>query len=336
MTKVDNNFYVFGGIKERYPGSFTKAKKVAQSHSELVEVVHKELVYSDELHIIELEYREPNGCFPLSQMIQCTTQFSTETVIEKIKKFNQDLINEGYETLSMSLQEVEILSSLAHKIENQKVQFTHEEFNLLSDKLLNWPLMKLFPVLDIARQLIIHPNAANYYYHYYDRGVKVIDVIIGIIRSKGSLANRIMATRFIQNMFNHPFFYLSLYLSFDKIEAVFAEDLAEKSQENPKYLNGIISVMLNYSLLFAHQKNQKHKIACATILAKIQNMIPRDDELVHKIFVALGTLIFYGDDSCKQQYKIWNMGICLRNILKEKRQEKLLHCIKVLLNYLEK
>ncbi|KAF8405163.1 hypothetical protein HHK36_010062 [Tetracentron sinense] len=149
-------------------------------------------------------------------------------ILKKIGEFNNALLA-GPEQKNLSLTELE-LSRLVAVVKILKdtshyhcSKFADIDIALLLKVLKSWPLAMMFPVIDILRMIILHPDGANILFkNIGDEN----DILMGLIKkvtmAPALPANLLTSIRAVTNLFKNSFFFHWLQMHCSEILDAFS------------------------------------------------------------------------------------------------------------------
>jgi phospholipase A-2-activating protein len=240
--------------------------------------------------------------FPLKECVLFESA-NYNAIVEKIKQFNKSLLeNASLKNVSLTSEELSFIETTMNTLKNTSYyhvsSFSENEFNTLLKAFISWPDDKRFPILDVYRLLILHPEAAK----TFDRQGTLKEPLLSMLltrdlQTNSPAANKLLAFRFIANCFCREFLHATL-LSFQ--EKIF-ERIAEISQtKHEKNLSvAFATVILNFSVVYLLRRaNMDSKLQCVSIVSELLNN-EDDSEAVFRLLVALGTLIYEDMETLK-------------------------------------
>jgi len=170
--------------------------------------------------------------------------------------------------------------------------FSQEQLQLIFSKLLEWPAVNLFPVLDILRMIVLHPSGAS---KFATEGNQILPKLLDIgFKSQPLPANQLLILRLIGNMFRWESLQPILKLNDEQILGIIANCV---HSDNKNIRITFSTILLNFSALFLQDKFQEGKIQIISILAEVLRN-EKEDEVIYRSLVALGTLL-WNDDQAK-------------------------------------
>ncbi|KAL6047584.1 Deubiquitinating protein VCIP135 [Balamuthia mandrillaris] len=223
-------------------------------------------------------------------------------ILKKTIQFNQELASSLQTShLAMTPQEEHalkhILDTLQDVNSNFSSDFSSTHYQLLS-KLQRWPLSKLFPILDILRLAILHPRVAEHYAQQHALGQRFLDDVI-IIREQQTVpeANRMIALKFVTNMFVHSPLRI---IAISQYERIFAFCGAHSRYPNKTIRAIAANVLLNYAVVFGEASKSLDEPKLA-VLRLLHDMLQAEEEhaILYALFVSLGTLIYDNVDAIR-------------------------------------
>jgi len=188
-----------------------------------------------------------------------------------------------------------------------RVTFSTKQYGVI-DKLLQWPLAKLQPVLHILRLLVLHPHAAS----FYGKKSETKDIIdrLCVVGTKADKAvTALLAVRTLTNCFNRRILAKLMLTKYEQVfdllsalndfkEAASEKEKAdEQKQKDEKQMQTLrasnVALLINYAISFLEdpQSFEAAKIICLSCtieyLSKKNNGV-----LAYRLLVVIGTLIF--------------------------------------------
>jgi len=178
-------------------------------------------------------------------------------------------------------------------------KFSDQQIKLLFDKLINWPVELRFPILDLLRMVVTHPDGAR----RLNSNSNLLTLIIQSGFAQPSSSNQMLALRFIANMFTFDFFVATLKSNIQPVLQLVIECV---KMENKNIRIAASTIILNYASVLLTQKDFD-KLQLISIISEILKA-EQEEEVIYRTLVALGTLCF--DDRFALQlvdtFEIWN------------------------------
>jgi molybdopterin converting factor small subunit len=305
-----------------------------------------------------LEMNKKYNHFPFQAKPLSYNQGKFEAILAKLLSFN-DPVSKLNSTLALDETEIKFLertvASLQQYAENtQQSTFMSEELNVIW-KLLQWPADKVFPALDILRILVLHQQAAMQLMKYTDayfksKSVRFVEMtkdfdmnqerdllkillnFTNVPEQNIAKINFMLGLKFVSNLFVHMDFVPSLRMYQDVIlDKIVGGALTFVSDKNLASI--LASVLLNYSVIFFNsptsRENTDAKIKAANLAVKVLKN-QADHDTVHKIIVALGTLLLRDTQVTRQV--ISELKPALQPWTNHTENEKIKECVVELLD----
>ncbi|XP_051923054.1 phospholipase A-2-activating protein [Hippocampus zosterae] len=162
---------------------------------------------------------------------------------------------------------------------------TIQQINLLW-KASHWPEDIVFPVLDILRLAVRHPQV-NESLCGEAEGVQLCNHLLSLMRPEGRAANQMLALRILCNCFSSSH---GQALLMAQREAVLsrAADLASVCNKNIHI--ALATLVLNYAGCLHNQPDLEAKAQCLSVASRALETV-QDKEAVFRLMVALGTTV---------------------------------------------
>lgn len=165
------------------------------------------------------------------------------------------------------------------------------------EKLLKWPTSHAFPVLDVARLVISFPSGCGYFF-----GTKNGEVLGDILRHMSSAEATapvyIMGCRFLCNMFGNR---VSGSKVLSEIEAILGATKGASKSSNRRARETYASLVINYAVML-HDGTAKadERAPVMETIVKLVTGGEKDEEVLYRLMVALGTLLCDDMDSARK------------------------------------
>lgn len=211
----------------------------------------------------------------------------------KILEFNEQVDA----ALRMDASEVILLKDAIAKLKSNimSVEFRNSEKEVIHTKLKEWPSDRLFPVIDLWRLFLVHPQSADYF-KGSDRGTPFITQVVGLLSSDANGALGLCGARYLANLF---IYQTNRYAVFDKREFVLkAIEPVLGSTTNKHTRVACASVLLNIAIVL-HESSQPPKLWDAACGAHVAQMAlgflsragPDDGDAQQRAVLAIGSLL---------------------------------------------
>ncbi|XP_029311161.1 phospholipase A-2-activating protein [Cottoperca gobio] len=211
-------------------------------------------------------------------------QVNSSQIIAKIKELNGSAPQEH--KLSQELLEslVRLLVSVSEPNSSESPP-TIQEINLLW-KASHWPEDIVFPVLDIMRLAVRHPQV-NESLCGEAEGVQLCNHLLSLMSPEGRPANQMLALRTLCNCFSGSH-GRALLLAQRETVLSRAADLANICNKNIHI--ALATLVLNYAGCLHSQPDLEAKAQCLSVASRALETV-QDKEAVFRLLVALGTTV---------------------------------------------
>jgi len=212
-------------------------------------------------------------------------------ILKKIVDFNE-ILQTDHKTVAVSLSpnEIEILSDMVTKLEQCLTLDCHY---LILDKLIEWPMDKIFPGLDLIRMVMDNPISIKYFQMYPIFVFKLLSIVKKEVVSP---TNLFLILKSIVNIQKRDAERVLLKLCYNDIITIL--EIAS-FMDNTNVHNCLSSAMLNFTLLTADIMDSKQRWV-SILLRAIQNTT--DFDSLRRLLVALGSLLYKESQLCKTIY----------------------------------
>ncbi|KAF9620246.1 hypothetical protein IFM89_010981 [Coptis chinensis] len=178
-------------------------------------------------------------------------------ILKKIKEFNSALLADAKDSAltepEMSRLEavVKILKDTSHY---HISTFADVDIALLLKLLISWPDAMIFPVIDVLRMTILHPNGASLLFkHLKDGNDIVMETIKKVTTAPAGVANLLTTIRAVTNLFKHSFFHE--WLRRHRIEILDAFSSCSTSNKNVQV--SYSTLVLNFAVLLIENGDEE-------------------------------------------------------------------------------
>ncbi|XP_034413239.1 phospholipase A-2-activating protein [Cyclopterus lumpus] len=211
-------------------------------------------------------------------------QANSSQIIAKIKELNGDAPQE-HRLSDEVLESLERLLVSVSEPNSSNSPPTIQEINLLW-KASHWPEDIVFPVLDIMRLAVRHPQV-NESLCGESEGVQLCNHLLSLMRPEGRPANQMLALRTLCNCFGgrHG---RALLLAQRETVLLRAADLANVCNKNIHI--ALATLVLNYAGCLHSQPDLEAKAQCLSVASRALETV-QDKEAVFRLLVALGTTV---------------------------------------------
>uniref|UniRef100_A0A8C3FXX3 Phospholipase A2-activating protein n=1 Tax=Cyclopterus lumpus TaxID=8103 RepID=A0A8C3FXX3_CYCLU len=210
--------------------------------------------------------------------------FGADPFTAKIKELNGDAPQE-HRLSDEVLESLERLLVSVSEPNSSNSPPTIQEINLLW-KASHWPEDIVFPVLDIMRLAVRHPQV-NESLCGESEGVQLCNHLLSLMRPEGRPANQMLALRTLCNCFGgrHG---RALLLAQRETVLLRAADLANVCNKNIHI--ALATLVLNYAGCLHSQPDLEAKAQCLSVASRALETV-QDKEAVFRLLVALGTTV---------------------------------------------
>jgi len=167
--------------------------------------------------------------------------------------------------------------------------FSAKEYEAI-ELILNWPVDKIFPVLDFIRLMSLHPEAAN---HWLATNFLTKVIAVGL-KKDGHAANAMLVFKFVANLFMLPSVRTKLF-AFQEQLLENITDIWAASNKNTRL--SLSTVLLNFSVLYLQEPNDQGISQALSVLGEALKATDNDEEVIFRLLVSLGTLVYHSKDT---------------------------------------
>ncbi|GAB2222528.1 hypothetical protein Drorol1_Dr00016646 [Drosera rotundifolia] len=217
-------------------------------------------------------------------------------ILKKISEFNNALHSDPEQKqLSLSDLEVARLSAVVKILKDtshyHSSSFADVDVDLLL-KLVNvWSLSMIFPVIDMLRMMVLHPDGADKLVKHVDGNGALVVMIKKVTASPAIPANILTSLRLLVNLFKDSRFHQ--WLLYNRIEILDAfSSCSTSSNKNVQLAHS--TLILNYSVMLIEKKDeegQSQVLSAALEVAELENI---DLDSKFRALVAIGSLMLEG------------------------------------------
>lgn len=216
-------------------------------------------------------------------------------ILKKLGEFNNALSSDP-RGLSLSEVEVSRLYSMVNLLKDTSryhaITFADSDLSLLVKLLRSWPLTMLFPVIDILRLLILHPDGASLLLKSINEGNDILIEIFRKVTTSPIVApNLLTITRTISNLFKHSHLHKWLHLHHNEIIDVLSSC---KEQFNKNIYISYSTLLLNYAVLLIDLKDEEGQAQILSAALDVAEDANQDVVSRYRSLVAVGSLMLNG------------------------------------------
>ncbi|TYJ40576.1 hypothetical protein E1A91_A04G150000v1 [Gossypium mustelinum] len=217
-------------------------------------------------------------------------------ILKKISEFNNTLLAD-LEKKDLSLTEPEIsrLGAIVKILKDTShyhtSRFADVDIALLLKLLKSWPVAVIFPVIDMLRMTVLHPDGATVLFRHVEVNDAVMEMIMKATTDPALPANLLTSIRAVTNFFKNSSYYGWLQKHRSDILDAFSSCLASP---NKNLQLAYSTLILNYAVLLIEKKDeegQSHVLSAALEIAE-QETLEIDSRF--RALVAIGSLMLEG------------------------------------------
>ncbi|XVF44937.1 hypothetical protein PTKIN_Ptkin02bG0163200 [Pterospermum kingtungense] len=217
-------------------------------------------------------------------------------ILKKISEFNNTLLAD-LEKKDLSLMESEMsrLSAIVKILKDtshyHSSRFSDVDIALLLKLLKSWPLSMIFPVIDILRMIVLHPEGAIILLRHVEVNDVLMEMIMKVTADPALPANLLTSIRAVTNLFKNSCYYDWLQKHRSDILDAFSSCLASP---NKNLQLAYSTLILNYAVLLTEKKDeegQSHVLSAALEVAEQENL---EVDSRFRALVAIGSLMLEG------------------------------------------
>ncbi|KAJ6927169.1 phospholipase A-2-activating protein-like [Populus alba x Populus x berolinensis] len=240
----------------------------------------------------------PGGSSSMSGMLVFdVAQF--EGILKKLTEFNNSLLSDS-DKRNLSLSELEIsrLSAVVKILKDTShyhtSKFADADIALLLKLLKSWPLAMIFPVIDILRMLVLHPDGAIVLLKHVeveDENDTLMEMIKRVVTNPPLPPNLLTGTRVVTNLFKNSRYHYWLQKHRSEILDAFSSCY---SSPNKNLQLSYATMILNYAALLIEKKDhegQSQVLSAALEIVEEENI---EVDSKFRALVAIGSLMLDG------------------------------------------
>ncbi|KAK7264325.1 hypothetical protein RJT34_31932 [Clitoria ternatea] len=218
-------------------------------------------------------------------------------ILKKITEFNNALQSDQEKSnLSMTEPDVSRLGAIVKILKDtshyHSSKFADSDIVLLLKLLQSWPITMIFPVIDVVRMMVLHPDGASLLHKHFEAENDILmDVIKKVTVNPTNPANLLTSIRAVTNLFRNSCYYNWLQKHRSEILDAFSSC---SSSANKNLQLSYSTLLLNYAVLLIDSKDQEGQsqvLSAALEIAEDEN-IEADSKF--RALVAVGSLMLEG------------------------------------------
>lgn len=217
-----------------------------------------------------------------------------EGIIKKLTEFNSTLAaHEAHRELALnqadSMRIQAMIATLKETSLYHASSFADVDFKLLTRMVLQWPIENIFPVLDLMRMMLLHPQCAIFFANATTAGNDVL--LEALRRATGEpvlVPNLLTSARVAVNAFKHSVLRNWVVKNRSEILDLFSGCCASM---NKNVRLAYATLVINYSALLLETNDEEGQIQVLSAAVEMADSQEADVEVRFRALVALGTLI---------------------------------------------
>ncbi|KAE9616529.1 putative transcription factor WD40-like family [Lupinus albus] len=218
-------------------------------------------------------------------------------ILKKITEFNNALLSDQ-ETHNLSLTEPDV-SRLCSVIKTLKdtsyyhsSKFPDSDIALLLNLLQSWPIGMIFPVIDLLRMVVLHPDGATKLHKHFEAKNDILTEVIKKVTANPAIpANLLTSIRTIVNLFKNSCYYNWLQKHCSEILDAFSSC---SSSSNKNLHLSYSTLILNYTVLLIESKDQEGQSQVLSAALEIVENENVEGGSKFRTLVAIGSLMLEG------------------------------------------
>ncbi|XWS68164.1 hypothetical protein CRYUN_Cryun04dG0067900 [Craigia yunnanensis] len=217
-------------------------------------------------------------------------------ILKKTSEFNNTLMAD-VEKKDLSLTEPEIsrLGAIVKILKDTShyhlSRFADVDIALLLKLLKSWPLAMIFPVIDILRMIVLHPDGSSILLRHVEVNDVLMEMIMKVTTDPALPANLLTSIHAVTNLFKNSCYYGWLQKHRSDILDAFSSCLAS---QNKNLQLAYSTLILNYAVLLTEkndEEGQSHVLSAALEIAELENL---EVDSRFRALVAIGSLMLEG------------------------------------------
>ncbi|KAL3814160.1 hypothetical protein ACJIZ3_015428 [Penstemon smallii] len=218
-------------------------------------------------------------------------------ILKKISEFNNTLLSDQ-EKQHLSLNEADMsrLSAIVKVLKDTShyhiSRFSDGDVALMLKLLETWPVAMLFPVVDVIRMIVLHPDGVSkLLQHIKDENDFVIELIKKVTASPPLPANVLTSLRAVTNLFKNSTFSEWLQIHRAEILDAFSSCC---SSPNKNVQISFATLILNYAVLLVEKKDEEGQSQVLSAAFEMAEEGTVDSDSRFRALVAIGSLMLEG------------------------------------------
>ncbi|RWR72325.1 phospholipase A-2-activating protein isoform X1 [Cinnamomum micranthum f. kanehirae] len=218
-------------------------------------------------------------------------------ILKKISEFNNSLLSEvGQNSVSLTELDLSRLAAIVKILKDtshyHSTTFADTDIALLVKLLKSWPPAMMFPVIDILRMVVLHPDgASSLAKHIEDGNDMLLETFKKATEEPALPGNLLTITRLMTNIFKNPYFHQWLQLHRSEIlDALSCCCSSSNKNVNLSYS----TLVLNYAVLLIEKRDQEGQAQVLSAALEMAEEGNQDPDSKFRALVVIGSLMLEG------------------------------------------
>ncbi|XP_061359048.1 uncharacterized protein LOC133303157 [Gastrolobium bilobum] len=218
-------------------------------------------------------------------------------ILKKITEFSSALVSDQ-EKQNLSLTELDvsrlgaIVKTLKDTSHYHSSKFADSDIALLLNLLRSWPITMIFPVIDIVRMTVLHPDGAIVLHKHFEAENDILMELIKKVTINPTIpANLLTSIRAVTNLFKNSCYCNWLQEHRSEILDAFSSC---SSSPNKNLQLSYSTLILNYAVLLIESKDQEGQSQVLSAALQIVEDENVEEDSKFRALVAVGTLMLEG------------------------------------------
>ncbi|XP_071930791.1 uncharacterized protein [Coffea arabica] len=217
-------------------------------------------------------------------------------ILKKIAEFNSTLLSD-MKNKHLSVPDAEmsrigdIVKILKDTSRYHSSKFSDGDMDLVLKLLNSWPVEMIFPVVDLLRMVILHPDGATVLLKNTSDGNDVFVELAKKVTSSPLPPNLLTSIRAVANLFKNSMYHDWLQKKRAEILDAFSSSY---SSSNKNVQVAYSTLMLNYAILLIEKKDEEGQAQVLSAALEIAEDESLDTDSRFRALVAIGSLMLEG------------------------------------------
>ncbi|KAL6522636.1 hypothetical protein OROMI_031594 [Orobanche minor] len=218
-------------------------------------------------------------------------------ILKKISEFNNALLSDLEKShLSLNEDDLARLSAIVKTLKDtshyHNSTFSDVDVVLLLKLLCAWPVAMLFPVVDVLRMIVLHPDGTvKLLQHVKAENDIIVELIRKVTASPPLPANLLTTLRAVINLFRNACYNEWLLIHRAEILDVFSSCW---SSSNKNVQMSYATLLLNYAVLLIENKDEEGQSQVLSAALEMAEEETVDSDSRFRALVAIGSLMLEG------------------------------------------